>query len=93
MIVSTKVKANIDIDIDTTEAFELLLKTLHMEWIMNDINSISIQKDSDDVNKIFRVYDGRLIDERGDLFVALRNVAVNLFPNLEFRNEPYIYNR
>lgn len=93
MTISTKVKASIDIDIDTTEAFELLLKTLHMEWIMNDINSISIQKDSDDVNKIFRVYDGRLIDERGDLFIALRNVAVNLFPNLEFRNEPYIYNR
>lgn len=93
MIINTKVKANIDIDIDTTEAFELLLKTLHMEWIMNDINSISIQKDSDDINKVFCCYNGKVLDERGDLFVALRNVAVNLFPNLEFRNDSYIYNR
>lgn len=32
-----------------------------------------------------------LFDVRGDLFIALRNVAVNIFPDVHFRNEEYIY--
>lgn len=30
-------------------------------------------------------------DDRGDLFIALRNAAVNFIPNLYFRNADYIY--
>lgn len=29
----------------------------------------------------------------GDLFVALRNVAVNIVPNIGFRSEDYIYGK
>ena len=32
----------------------------------------------------------KLLDDRGKLFIALRNVAVNIFPNVLFRNDEYI---
>ena len=54
-----------------------------------------VRKDSCGDNCVYYIRDGHdeIYDDRGDLFVALRNVAVNLFPNLEFRGEKYIYNR
>ena len=46
-------------------------------------------------NCVYRIYKGcdDKYDDRGDLFVALRNVAVNMFPNVSFRSAGYIYNR
>lgn len=42
---------------------------------------------------VYKIVNGRdkVIDDRGDLFIALCNVAVNMFPNVSFRNADFIY--
>lgn len=54
----------------------------------------SLKKDCYDNNCVYYIKDGHdeVYDERGDLFIALRNVAVNMIPNLDFRSDDYIYN-
>lgn len=85
------VKTTKQIDIDEYEAFRILLKTLHMDFVLYDDVNFRVEKDEDGENRVYVLYN-EIYDDRGDLFVALRNVAVNLFPNLEFRGEKYIYN-
>lgn len=86
------VKTTRQIDIDEYEAFRILCKTLHMEFVLNTDINFRVEKDVDGENRVYVLYN-EPYDDRGDLFVALRNVAVNLFPNLEFRGEKYIYNK
>lgn len=95
MLIDVKCTAVCEIDIDSSEAFDMLCKTLHMDFIFEDKNFIVKKDEDEDENYVYIIKDGKeeIYDERGDLFVALRNVAVNMFPNLEFRNENYIYNR
>ena len=85
------VKTTRQIDIDEYEAFRILCKTLHMDFVLYDDVNFRVEKDEDGENRVYVLYN-EIYDDRGDLFVALRNVAVNLFPNLEFRGEKYIYN-
>ena len=86
------VKTTRHIDIDEYEAFRILCKTLDMEFVLNTDVNFRVEKDEDGENRVYVLYN-EIYDDRGDLFVALRNVAVNLFPNLEFRGEKYIYNK
>lgn len=88
-------KAVCKVDIDSSEAFRILCKSLDMDFVLEDEDFIVKKDEEEDENYVYIVKNGKeeLYDERGDLFVALRNVAVNMFPNLEFRNESYIYNR
>ena len=67
---------------------------LYCSILFNIFESIIVRKNRFGDNGVYCVTNGqeRLYDSRGDLFVALRNVAVQLFPNVEFGNEPYIYN-
>lgn len=75
-------KVQIEYDIDWQRAFDLLLDTLHMRWI---------NKDADFEIKNGKVYaNGKVVDDRADLFAALRNVQNAQIPNLEFRSDPYI---
>lgn len=88
-------KAVCKVDIDSSEAFRILCKSLDMDFVLEDEDFIVKKDEEEDENYVYIVKNGKeeLYDERGDLFVALRNVAVNMFPNLEFRNESYIYNK
>ena len=94
MLVDIKTTSICKIDISPEEAFRVLCKTLDMEFVFED-KDFFVRKDCYDNNCVYVIKDGHdeVYDERGDLFVALRNVAVNMFPNLDFRNEPYIYNK
>lgn len=94
MIVDVEAKAICKIDIDSYEAFKILCKTLHMEFVFNEDIDFFVRKDCYDNNCVYYTKDGHdeVYDERGDLFIALRNVAVNMLPNLDFRNADYIYN-
>ena len=89
------VKTTKQIDIDQYEAFRILCKTLAMEFVLDEDIDFFVRKDDYGDNCVYYIKDGHdeIYDDRGDLFVALRNVAVNLFPNLEFRGEKYIYNK
>ena len=93
MIVNVKVNSIANIDIDCNEAFKILCKTLNMEFVLNEDINLFVQKDCYGDNCVYYIRDGHdeVYDDRGDLFVALRNVAVNMFPNLSFRSADYIY--
>lgn len=88
------VKTTKQIDIDQYEAFRILCKTLDMEFVLDENIDFFVRKDDCGDNCVYYIRDGHdeIYDWRGDLFVALRNVAVNLIPNLEFREAKYIYN-
>ena len=88
------VKTTKQIDIDQYEAFRILCKTLDMEFVLDEDIDFFVRKDDCGDNCVYYIRDGHdeIYDWRGDLFVALRNVAINLFSNLEFRGAKYIYN-
>lgn len=95
MIVDVKTKTVCQIDIDEDEAFEILCKTLYMEYVLDEDTKFFVRKNEYDENCVYVMINGHdeEYDNRGDLFVALRNVAVNMFPNTSFRSDDYIYNR
>lgn len=95
MIVDIKTKATCQVDIEADEAFRMLCKTLNMEFVLNDEIDFFVRKDCYGKNCVYYIRDGHdeEYDNRGDLFIALRNVAVNIFPNAGFRNADYIYKR
>ena len=95
MIVDARVESVVNIDIESDEAFRILCQTLHMNCVLNEDIEFFVKEDEYGDNCVYRIYKGYedKYDDRGDLFVALRNVAVNMFPNLSFRSADYIYNK
>ncbi len=95
MIVDARVNSVINIDIESDEAFVILCKTLQMDFVLNENIEFFVKPDSFGDSCVYYIKDGHdeKYDERGDLFVALRNVAVELFPNVSFRNANYIYRK
>lgn len=98
MMVSAK--TTLQIDIEPEEAFRILCESLYMNFVLNEKTDFFVKESYQGNNAVYYRYkddNGREriqhFDERGDLFVALRNVAVNIFPNTSFRNAEYIYNK
>lgn len=93
MLVGVNAKAVCQIEIDSSEAFRILCKTLHMTSVLDEDTKFIVRKNEDGENNLYAIKDGveYHYDDRGDLFVALRNVAVNMFPNVSFRSDDYIY--
>ena len=93
MTVEVNINSVCKIDIDSSEAFRILCKTLHMEFVLDEDTEFFVRKNEYGENSVYVTRDGHdaEYDERGDLFVALRNVAVNMFPNASFRSDDYIY--
>lgn len=93
MIIDVKTKATCQIEIEPEEAFRILCKTLNMNCVLNEDTDFFVRKNYYGENRVYHIIDGHYeeYDWRGDLFVALRNVAVNMFPNVDFRNADYIY--
>ena len=75
-------KVQIEYDMNWQNAFDLLLQILHMTWIDKDVE-FEIKN-----GKVYA--NGKVVDDRADLFAALRNVQNAMIPNLEFRSDPYI---
>lgn len=66
---------NISMELTVEQAFEILLKTLHVEL--------------DDDPPKFEIDDGEIVcdhDDRGELYLALYHLATKMFPNTEFRH-------
>lgn len=95
IIEGVKLKVTGSVDIDEAEAFRILCKSLYMDFVLEEDEDFIVRKNEFDENVVCLVKDGKeeLYDDRGDLFVALRNVAVNMFPNVYFRSADYIYNK
>ena len=91
MLVNVNMNTTCKIDIEPEEAFKLLCRSLRMDVVLIEDANVYIKKDEHGDNCVYSTY-GKY-DDRGDLFIALRNVAVNMFPNTYFRNAEYIYNK
>lgn len=81
-------KINYTFEIDAVSAFQMLCKTLKMDFVLDEDTDFRYHK-----GKVYVMRNGqeKIYDDRGDLFVALRNVAVNFIPNTAFRGAEYIY--
>lgn len=98
MKVKAKFTEEREIDIDPAEAFRILCHVLDMPYVLSEDVKFEIHrcKDSIDGFSVFARNDDGYIekyDDRAKLFSALRNVAVNIFPNAYFRGDHYIDKR
>lgn len=93
MLIDITTKNVSRVDIDSEEAFKILCKTLNMEFVLWENTDFFVRESYQGDNRVYLIRNGHdeEYDDRGDLFVALRNVAVNIFPNLSFRSAEYIY--
>lgn len=93
MLVDIKAIQTVQSDIEPEEAFRILCKTLSMDFILDDDTDYFVTKDAYGNNIVCKGTNGKVktVDDRGDLFIALCNVAVNIFPNLSFRNADFIW--
>jgi len=82
---------NVPFTVDWCDAFSLLCEVLDMKDLVTSEEDLYIYKGSVcRKNKETGNYEP--VDDRADLFAALRNVANALVPNLDFRSDPYITN-
>ena len=84
-------RLDIPISLTPEQALCILCKTLHMEFVYEEEDTNFYIKEDPETGENAVWLDDRIYDDRGDLFIALRNVAVNFIPNLYFRNADYIY--
>lgn len=88
MILNANCKLNIEAT--PSEAFQLLLQSLDMEWCMEDRKYFTVpDSEWDNELRVKEVVNGHdeAVDDRGELFHALRKLATLIYPNLSFRNE------
>ncbi len=95
MLVDIKTIQTSQADIEPEEAFRILCKTLSMDFILNDDSDCFVTERELGERLVCKTVNGRdkVIDDRGDLFIALCNVAVNIFPNVSFRNADFIWEK
>lgn len=90
-----KKRIEIEVDIDEYKLLRLLAKDLHMEFALSD-NTYYIRQnlfcEPEVCEKGKNGSSDRVVDDRAELFVALRNLANAMCPNCEFRSESTIYN-
>ena len=93
MLVDVNVKSMCQIDIDSDEAFRILCKTLHMDFVLDEDTDFLVMEDhytGENAVYISRNGHEEIYDDRGSLFVDLRNLATDIFPNTAFRSADYI---
>lgn len=82
------------IKLSPQEAFWILCKELNMEIVLDEDKKYQIVESIEYPEEGYKVACGdKIVDDRGCLFVALRNVAVNIYPNILFRSDSYIHNK
>ena len=68
-----------------------LCKHLQMEFVLDEDREFKVVRGDDGIKRVIEESTGHIYDDRGDLFVALRNVVVQMVPNVYFRSADYIY--
>ena len=88
-------KINFEYEVTSTKALEILCETLHMKFALDEDEDFYIQKNSDGELSVYKknkeTGELELYDDRGNLFVAIRNLVVAMYPNVYFRSDNYIY--
>jgi hypothetical protein len=62
-----------------------------MEFVLDEDRKLTVVTDTDGIKRVIDEATGNICDDRGDLFIALRNVVVQMIPNVYFRSADYIY--
>ena len=78
-------REDVEIEIDEIDAFKILCKTLHMDFMFNDNTYIYAAKNTS-TGEIVVVDGDKVLDDRGELYLSLCAVAANIVPNCELRN-------
>lgn len=78
-------KEYVDIEVNTSDAFRILCQTLDMEWMLDDDLDFYAALDKE-TEECFVMKGGEVYDDRGELYLALCNLAREIFPNCELRN-------
>lgn len=86
MEIDIKTNAVLKVDINSSEALNILCKTLDMDFALDEEKEYFVAKNEYGENAVFINEYGhdKCIDDRGDLFIALRNVIVNMCPQCLF---------
>ena len=81
--------------IDEYDAFRHLCKMLYMDAVLDEDTDYYVVRDDFGDSIVCYMKNGHdeVYDDRGELFIALRNVAVQMFPNVRFRSADYIYRK
>ena len=81
MKVEVNCKSRMEIDIDCEEAFKLLVKTLHMDFILDEDYEDCFTVSTEDGTHVYCTINGKdkEIDDRGELYRALTSVAKCIF--------------
>jgi hypothetical protein len=83
-----KVKANgeFEVDIDYNQAFYALCQTLGMDWAIEERKHFVVEENDFGEKVVCVVVDGEkhIYDDRGELFLAIRNLAEAIFPNIDW---------
>lgn len=85
-----KVIKTVEVTFDEVQAFRTLCEALDIDNLVFSEEQLYIHKGK--VCRKDKNGDFKVVDERADLFAALRNVAVAYWGNCEFRSDPYITN-
>jgi hypothetical protein len=82
-------KHTIEINVDEWQLFEMLCKELYMDFVLDTDRKFYIKN-----GRVCSMENGaeKVYDDRANLFVALRNVLVQMSPNSECRSEKHIFN-
>lgn len=82
-------------EITSSEALSILCQTLHMKFVLDEDEDFCVQKNSEGELSVYKkdkkTGELKLYDDRGSLFVAIRNLVVAMYPNVYFRSDDYIY--
>jgi hypothetical protein len=85
-----KVIKTVEVTFDEVQAFHTLCEVLGIDTVVLSEEQLYIHKGK--VCRKDKNGDFEVVDDRADLFAALRNVAVAYWANCEFRSDPYITN-
>lgn len=90
--VNIPIRTMIETDLHPVDSFRILCHVLEMDYVLNEFMNFYVKEEDGELG-VYVDRDGEpvLYDERGDLFVALRNVAICICPNLGFKDADYIY--
>ena len=82
---------NIPVEITPNIAFNMLVESLDMEWAMDEDRKFFTAKASewDDSLVVKEIRNGHdePVDDRGELFHALRKLSCLIYPNLPWRRD------
>lgn len=79
--------------IEDSELLANLCKSIDMEFAIREgAEYLYIEDCGKNKGKVVDARTGEVVDDRADLFAAIQNLCVHMYPNCEFRSASHITN-